>query len=512
MNRTEAQAKVSELSRIRYVLYNVLPDISYALSFVKIIPQSSFKGSIKVIKSNILVGEQFWDYDLRTKLGSIVHGFFHISLRHVDRVKRLGIKYFDIGNIASDLVVNNIIDRIVYTNNVSISLPKDTIHYRDLIEEEDLISKPFNNWSLEETIYYLYTKYVQEDEVINTFDSSMFNDSSDNSFDTQEEGESDYEDNDDLNEEDYGEDIIDDSDSPLDTDILNSSPSDGSINDETVKDEEIDSNDSNVSNRANNKSLLKDYDLGNDLEEDIKGINPYNTGEPEELDEELNEELWLDRLRRNSVTGQQPGKQSLDLPYFINELREEVKGKKSNRYLKVLRNYLINNLVNSPNQDWGRLSRRSLSNKGKGFITPGYRKEERIKHICIAVDRSGSTEDEIPFILKEVDSIRLSISCDITFIVFDERIKEETFIPFDDSKSLISLLEERDIKLSGGGGTSFIPVQKRMLELGSEINMIITDLYGSYLPESKWDNKKLLIWVKTEDSVDCEYGLSLLVN
>ena len=509
MDRIEAQAKVNELSRIRFVLYSTLPDISYALSFVRIIPQSSFSGSIKVIRSNILVGEAFWDYDLRTKLGAIVHGFFHISLRHTSRVKRLGIRYYEVGNIASDLVVNNIIDRIVNTDGAALSLPKDTIHYMDLIEEKDLIHKSFNNWSLEETISYLFDHYVDENETLQTItlssdsDSGLTEETSRGGWQGDNEEEIDNEDN----AEEYKADSSDNSDEEdnSDSSLQTEERIQGQDKGEVVED----GSEKEFNSDSKRSKLPKNYALGEDLLDEIKGVTSFSENESDEFNEELDEEIWLDRLRKGSIIAKDPGNSSLDLPYYINELREEVRGKKSNKYLSVLRKYLVNSLFNSPYQDWARLSRRSLSNKGKGFVTPGLRKDEKIKHVTLAVDRSGSTEEEIPFILKEVDSIRLSISCDITFIVFDHEIKEETFIPFDDSKTLIDLLEERDIQMKGGGGTSFIPIQRRMLELGSQINIIITDLYGTYLPEEEWDKGKLLIWVKPEDSSECYYGLSI---
>ena len=136
--------------------------------------------------------------------------------------------------------------------------------------------------------------------------------------------------------------------------------------------------------------------------------------------------------------------------------------------------------------------------------------EEQLKlnAICVALDSSGSccgtTAEQF---LRETynilrDVARISTKCELYFFVCDDELQQEEYY-----ESLEQVEQEtwESVDLYGWGGTSFVPVFKRIQELEEKEDKIIdcliylTDSYGEY-PEEQPDYP--VFFILPEDQVD----------
>ena len=142
------------------------------------------------------------------------------------------------------------------------------------------------------------------------------------------------------------------------------------------------------------------------------------------------------------------------------------------------------------NYSWSRKNRRykeylpSLYNYGLGNLT-------------FAIDTSSSiSEEEMQTILSEIQGIRDTFNPEkITLIDCDTTI--HNIISVDQTTNLLSL------KLSGGGGTSFIPVLAYMEKNPANALIYFTDLYGE---EELEEVNYPILWICTSEHKPSKIG------
>lgn len=177
-------------------------------------------------------------------------------------------------------------------------------------------------------------------------------------------------------------------------------------------------------------------------------------------------------------------------------------------YRRELKEFMISHLSNRQITSFQRLSRRTLGQFGQGLIPPiqpGSVPEKSIRLACVAVDTSASITDEVlTELMANVNEIREQTGCRLYLIFCDYSITTEYEIQPEDD--FLNLIQSGFIQAKGGGGTSFIPAQERMLNLGRkgiddmDVGLYLTDGYGDWLDREEFPLANRLVWVLTPDT------------
>ena len=173
-------------------------------------------------------------------------------------------------------------------------------------------------------------------------------------------------------------------------------------------------------------------------------------------------------------------------------------------YKEELKEFMISRLSNHFISSFSRLSRRTLGQFGLGIlppIQPGSIPEKNIRRACIVVDTSASVDDELlKELMSNVSEVQQQTGCNLYLIFCDSCIKAE----YEVEDNLLDLVREGTVQIKGGGGTSFVPAQKRMMELGDgggiddiDVGIYFTDGEGQWLDKRDFPLADRLIWVLT---------------
>ena len=135
------------------------------------------------------------------------------------------------------------------------------------------------------------------------------------------------------------------------------------------------------------------------------------------------------------------------------------------------------------------------------------RRQERIK-VCVAIDTSGSTSDDLPKFMTELVGLLNSFGgYDLTVIQCDCKVDKVDHYDDNDPFPIDNI---NKFEFTGGGGTSFVPVFDYIKEYGIETNCLVyfTDSYGD--APRKAPNYPVL-WVLTADGNEnfCSWGRKL---
>jgi predicted metal-dependent peptidase len=177
-------------------------------------------------------------------------------------------------------------------------------------------------------------------------------------------------------------------------------------------------------------------------------------------------------------------------------------------YRRELKDFMLTNLANSQISTFTRLSRRTLGQIGMGEnppIQPGTIPEKAIRLACVAVDTSASIDDKLlNELMANVSEIQQQTGCRLYLIFCDYSITTEYEVEAEDN--LLDLVKSGFIQIKGGGGTSFIPAQDRMLNLGRkgiddmDVGIYLTDGYGDWLRQEDFPLYNRLMWILTPDN------------
>jgi hypothetical protein len=177
-------------------------------------------------------------------------------------------------------------------------------------------------------------------------------------------------------------------------------------------------------------------------------------------------------------------------------------------YRQELKEFMLTNLANNQISTFTRLSRRTLGQIGMGEnppIQPGTIPEKAIRLACVAVDTSASIDNKLlNELMANVSEIQQQTGCKLYLIFCDYEITTEYEVEAEDN--LLDLVKSGFIQIKGGGGTSFIPAQDRMLNLGRkgiddmDVGIYLTDGYGDWLRQEDFPLYNRLMWIITPDN------------
>jgi len=215
-------------------------------------------------------------------------------------------------------------------------------------------------------------------------------------------------------------------------------------------------------------------------------FDEHREGDEKEGGKEFKEskEKWNKAFSEASCYAKQQG----NLPVGMKRLLDVVLNQKVN-WKHLLYKYLTNTLPYD--YTYSRPSKKSIST---GFYMPSILRENI--EVCVSVDTSGSiSKDELGEFLGEITGIaRTFNNIKIRLIVCDCEIKEVYEFGMNDSEDIAN------IKISGGGGTSHIPVYD-YIEKHFPNTKILVNFTDGYTDFPDYEKVKT-IWVITKGGCD----------
>jgi len=251
---------------------------------------------------------------------------------------------------------------------------------------------------------------------------------------------------------------------------------------------------------------LKEATMGHDQWEKMNGEGSNLTDEEkafmrqqaaqagkELVEAGLIEEMDSEKRHSSRYGGKVPG----NIPY--NTYKEILEG---NDITKFGIKELINKLSTSAIVSRKRKCSRKIYNKRMPCFS-GVRRRDRVPHIVIAVDQSGSVDDDMVHMFFEV-SARLNKYFKITILPFDTRVNENHIVTFEKGK--FKGKHERTCS----GGTEFdavIEYTNKKYPRGNVDLIIVTDLGDSY-PDTR--SKNPIHWVASDRDIENSYDEKFL--
>jgi len=201
-----------------------------------------------------------------------------------------------------------------------------------------------------------------------------------------------------------------------------------------------------------------------------------------DIPDEFTREVYRKAVEEAVKVAQQRGHLPLDLEKAINEF---VKPPKIN-WKVLLRQYVAAAVKANSLTTWRRENRKQLEIKGK--------MKDRILRLGLAIDTSGSIFGD-PELLQEFYSeivgIQKAYKSEIQIIECDAEI-QKTYV--------LKTGRRPDAKFKGGGGTSFCPPYKWLIENKKRIDVLVylTDLCGVF-PDKEYYRT---VWCVSKDGAD----------
>ena len=176
---------------------------------------------------------------------------------------------------------------------------------------------------------------------------------------------------------------------------------------------------------------------------------------------------------------------------------------------KVLKRYLNARLRPEREPNWKSPSRRYISGM-REFYAPAWSQKKGIRKLVMLLDMSGScfNHDTFGEFISNIDAIHKSVGCELVLINFDTQVIAEHTLEKHDR--LIDRIHSGDVKLNGGGGTSFIECIERAIELKPSIIVCLTDGYGEFHKEKPTNIP--VIWALLDSDVVPPWGQPIHID
>lgn len=165
-----------------------------------------------------------------------------------------------------------------------------------------------------------------------------------------------------------------------------------------------------------------------------------------------------------------------------------------------LRRFVTTRVLPQRAISWKRPSRLAAAGVISHF-EPYRGKKRGARTIAVLFDTSGSCFDPETFaeFVANVQDIQAASGADILLIAFDWEVQNVERI-CNDGRTFSQKLTLEEIKITGGGGTSFVPPFKELEEHDVDVTIVLTDGYGKF-PEMHNDLSLNTIWAMTTDVV-----------
>lgn len=405
----------------------------------------------------IRLGKEFFLYNKKKKVFTIVHELLHILLAHVPRARMLGltsrIKSLAL-NLAYDAIINKVIENYISAcdNGVIksgltseyIEIPKDVILFEGELFEGALREKPAEHWSSIALFTWLLKeqdKHVQE--LLQYVSSLKYNMEGDSNSDDQNDGSE------------------------------SGNEGKGENRNKSGNEDKGENGNERLKSAAYNTGDLYIKEGGF---KDIKADSSLRGTALSESDEERirSAEANLNRIIKNTEAGSGLGN-------ILASLGNDLPKVKPN-WKKILKAFLHNRLNPVRSYNYNRPSRNSISGV-LPFYTPKLDKSKGVRNLTVLFDTSGScwSEEIQKTFFANIESVKDITRCNLTLITFDSDVKNVFYIE-NHKGSIWDTYIKGEISINGGGGTDFKPPFKAAFEQDEvpDVVVMFSDGYGDF--------------------------------
>lgn len=211
---------------------------------------------------------------------------------------------------------------------------------------------------------------------------------------------------------------------------------------------------------------------------------------------EIQDKIWRSRLVRAQAGDRAGG--------IFRHLQQDFPTSKT-PWQHYLRQYLTQSLLQQRETNWSKPSRRSVSllDQNIEIFEPGSRAQPGLKRAGVVIDTSGSIDDNLLHqFVAEVQTIQTQTGCEVYFISADAEVQTEDLIRSYDP-GLVTLIQRKQIRLKGGGGTDFRPALDCLKSKSIRVCLYLTDLMGTF-PDRAPDYN--VIWASTSPDLSAPFG------
>ena len=258
----------------------------------------------------------------------------------------------------------------------------------------------------------------------------------------------------------------------------------------------------------------------------IKGVekNQISVQELPEVDDDFSPNEFEDSnsvLDKEGLTAEQDGGDVVDMLW--NKRIEDSLKKAGNKVGKSLMG-LLEHLI-KPKVNWQAILRQYLTNRVKPETEPDYRRPSRrnlagvttifepnrvkkkgLKTMVVCLDTSGSCwcSEVISKFVSNVEAVHNATGCELIVITFDSDVQDIVKVKM--GARLSDLINNSEVEIHGGGGTSFIEPINKAMEYNPSVIAVFTDCYGPF-----GDNINVpTIWASIGDSAP--WGKTILIE
>ena len=244
-------------------------------------------------------------------------------------------------------------------------------------------------------------------------------------------------------------------------------------------------------------------DVDNDLSGDefsdsnnvLDGYGLENEKKP--ANSRLNDMLWNQRLEKAIKQAGKAGGNSL--MGLLNHL-----AKPKVPWDKLLRQYLISRLSQEKEPNYRRPSRRNLAGI-TNYFEPSRQNKKTIKTLVVCMDLSGSCwcSEVVSKFVSNIDMVKDHCRNKVVLITFDYGINDIIEVPV--NKKLADIINNKEVKLHGGGGTEFSQPIEKAKEYNPDVCVVFTDCYGDFGEQPKFP----VVWASIGDTAPWGHNIKI---
>ncbi len=238
---------------------------------------------------------------------------------------------------------------------------------------------------------------------------------------------------------------------------------------------------------------VRDWMKKNGIDPDNLDLQPAPGQTSGDLSEDVASRIWASRLMRAQAGDRAGG--------LLRQLKNDFPVAKT-PWPQILRAFLQDAVMPRSTENWSRPGRRMLATDSEIF-EPATQREKGIRKIAIAVDTSGSINDEIlKRFATEIEQIQNRSGCEIYLISADADVQTEQIVK-NDGKPFLEKFKSGAILFKGGGGTAFGPAIDKINLSSATIGMYLTDMQGDFGSNPP---KMPFLWCSTYPNQDAPFG------
>jgi len=397
---------------------------------------------------------------LDEQVGVAAHEIMHVAFRHVSRGKKLYQRFGDkydpfVFNVATDAIINQTLLLAGYT------LPKGVVLVElleEVFDEKVLPQDAVGKWDGEA----LYVRLMQEKPGCSAGGGAGSATAQGGDGDGQSKGDG----------QDESQNI-------------------GQSHGKDPKDAQGDG--------KSPRERLRDYAKKRGFADDMDSRGPQETTDSQEDSE------WQQRHERALRHGREAGKGVGAMGHKIGDIP-----KSRTPWELILRRLVTKAVTRHPRQSYARPARRWIgaedNARRRGAPTPAYEpgivKMNGRPRIAVGVDVSGSIGNtELEIFAGEIAAIGKKTGAEIHLIVFDTQVLSVNKLDGVDFEA-----EIKKVEFARGGGTSFVDVMEKAIEIDPSIVVVLTDLYG---PFGDTPNCKVVWASPDENPPEAPFGTTL---